>query len=160
MAVTPIPTTREETHQQFSQNLLLEGNLISIFPSSSSSAPLYIPVELDDRGILRTCNRNDNRWWALTPQSAVEPDVNDNSSKVKITNIVSSEETAADAHSTVTFYFRSLYRMISTLVVCDTGRDASLLNLFNQYIGSCSSEPNLLSTAIIDGICCILFITF
>ena len=117
MAVTPFPTTREETHQQFSQTLLLEGNLISIFPSSSSSAPLYIPVELDDRGILRTCNRNDNHWWALTPQSAVESNVNDNSSKMKITNIISSEETAADAHSTVTL---------------DVGRDGII---WKEYIG-------------------------
>jgi len=101
MAATPIPTTREETQQKFSQTLLLEGNMILILPSSSLSSPLYIPVELDDRGILRTCDRNDNRWWALTPQSAVECDDNKNSSKVKITNIISNE-TAANAHGTVT----------------------------------------------------------
>lgn len=125
MASAPIPTNtdnahQQHQHQQFLQSLpcrsALVGSLTSIITSlssSSPSSPLSIPIELDDRGILRTCNGNDNdndnRWWALTSQSVVQELDEDNNNqshntKVKITNIISTNETAAadEQHSVIT----------------------------------------------------------
>jgi hypothetical protein len=149
MASAPIPTNtqcREENthqqqqqHQQFLQSLplikpsrsLVVGSIISIIPSLSLSSPssssLSIPVELDDRGILRTCNGNDNgdnSWWALTSQSVLqeldEDNNNQSSTKVKITNIISNE-TAVDEHSSV-------------IITLDVGR-GDCLRLWREHLG-------------------------
>ena len=148
MASAPIPTstqcregktTHQHQQQQFSQLLplikpsrsVVAGSIIPIIPSlpSLSSSPLSIPVELDDRGILRRCNGNDNgdnSWWALTSQSILQEldEGNNNqssSTKVKITNIISNE-TAVDEHSS------------GVSITLDVGR-ADCLLLWREHLG-------------------------
>ena len=147
MASAPIPTSTQwregKTHQQqqqFSQSLplikpsrsVVVGSIIPIVPSlpSLSSSPLSIPVELDDRGILRRCNGNDNgdnSWWALTSQSILQEldEGNNNpssSTKVKITNIISNETKAVDEHSS------------GVNITLDVGR-ADCLLLWREHLG-------------------------
>ncbi|OEU10077.1 hypothetical protein FRACYDRAFT_247687 [Fragilariopsis cylindrus CCMP1102] len=111
---------------------LVVGSIIQIIPSlpSLSSSPLSIPVELDDRGILRRCNGNDNcdnSWWALTSQSILQEldGGNNNQSsttKVKITNIISNETKAVDEHSS------------GVSITLDVGR-ADCLLLWREHLG-------------------------
>ena len=149
MASAPIPTStqcregkthQQQQHQQFLQSLplikpsrsVVVGSIIPIVPSlpSLSSSPLSIPVELDDRGILRRCNGNDNgdnSWWALTSQSILQEldEGNNNpssSTKVKITNIISNETKAVDEHSS------------GVNITLDVGR-ADCLLLWREHLG-------------------------
>jgi len=83
---------------------------------------------LDDRGILRACNGNDNgdnSWWALTSQSDLqeldEDNNNQSSTKVKITNIISNE-TSVDEHNS------------GVIITIDVGRGDCLL-LWRKHLG-------------------------
>jgi len=111
--MTPAAATASATASAITiirPNRLLVGRLLIATspssPSSSSSSPLNIPIELDDRGILRTVgamnddddnnnnnNNNNNknrRWWSLTSQSVVVCDDTNNSPNIiQITNVIS-----------------------------------------------------------------------